>query len=129
MTRVILDTRDLVRRLREDLVRLQDTDYDIHGLMEQLFWCLEHKEDMEGRLANYFTTLMREVGPEDLMIYQVALLRVLTQLNRQLDNAQLYDTTGMLQYRYEKMFVDDVMLIHRLAPIAGEAYPRERVNS
>lgn len=141
MMRAILDTRGLVHQLRTDLARLNNADYDIHTLMDQLFWCLESKQDMEGRLQQYFDSLFYEaiavskdpasgeIAKQDLMIYQVALLKVLSELNRQLDNAQLFDEHGVLQYRYERMFIDDVLLIHNLAPIAGEGHLRERVNS
>lgn len=116
MQRVVLNTKDLVHRLYKEV---HPVPFD--ELMVSIFWIIENLETVDNRLTQLLESLTKEWGSQelgDMANYRLVLEQVCTNFIDRCQQYQLYNQYGALQYTYERLLCDDVVMATVPFPLA-----------
>ena len=109
---VVLPTRDIVQRFREDMLSLNTVDYDLNELGSVVVSALCRLEDIATAPRSVADHFASQYDPHDAPQAHVAYGRLTTDLRSVIQTWDGWDSSGVIGYHFERWLADDLVLRH-----------------
>lgn len=107
--RVVVQTRDAVKRFLLETIKMSSLDYDTDEVMNSIVVSLQYFPDIERQKMN-FAARYRSISSGDGPILEQAWLNLHAHVLQQYMMLALWDERGMSYYHYDSLHINDLVL-------------------